>query len=353
MTLVKVGLIGCGRIAQAVHINILTRLAGTELVALADPDPQRREEAKRRAPAATAFTDYQELLEGSDVEAVVICLPNALHAEVAVAALQKSKHVYLEKPLATTLAEGRQVLAAWRQAGTVGMIGFNFRFNALYQSMKEHIQSGRLGELVSVRSVFSSPVRTLPAWKQSRHSGGGVLFDLASHHIDLIRFFFGQEICEVFAGLRSQRTEVDSAMLQLRLADGLLVQSFFSLNAGDDDRFEIYGQAGRLAVDRYLSLDVEITGPTREFARLKRWMPGVPTLARSRRLLESILAPNDEPSYRAALAHFVAAARADQPAKPNFWDGYRSLVVVAAAEESVRTGRVVSLSDVPDEDFAR
>jgi predicted dehydrogenase len=121
------------------------------------------------------------------------------------------------------------VLVAWWRAGVVGMVGFNYRFNALYQATRLHIQSGRLGELVGVRSVFSSAARDLPAWKRTRQDGGGVLPDLASHHVDLVHFFFGQAVRDVFAGLWSQRGDGNSAMLQLRLADGLQIQSFFSL----------------------------------------------------------------------------------------------------------------------------
>jgi predicted dehydrogenase len=344
MSALRVGLIGCGRIAQSVHLKILTRLPDVELVALAEPDAHLREQARRRAPSAAAFSDYSELLERSEAEAVIICLPNALHAEAAVAALQQGKHVYLEKPLAISLDEGRRVLEAWQRAGVVGMMGFNYRFNPLYHKVKQHVQSGRLGELVSVRSVFSTAAKTLPAWKQTRQSGGGVLLDLASHHVDLVRFFFGQEVSEVFASLRSQCSEGDSATLQLRLADGLLVQSFFSLSAVEEDRFEIYGQAGKLAVDRYSSLDVEVTAPTQSSARLRRLQQGLRSLRCVPYLLTKLRAPNREPSYQAALTHFVDAVRTHHPASPDFTDGYRSLSIVAAAEQSARTGRVTVCS---------
>jgi len=349
MPALKVGLIGCGRIAQLVHLNILTRSPDVELVALAEPDPERLREASRRAPGAVAFTGYQELLGMPDVEGVVICLPSALHAAASVEALQQGKHVYLEKPLATSLNEGRRVLSAWRRAGAVGMIGFNYRFNALYQTARQHIQSGRLGELISARSVFASSAQSLPAWKQHRQSGGGVLLEMASHHIDLVRFLFGQEVRDVFAALRSQRSEGDSAMLQLRLAGGLLVQSFFSMSAVEEDRFEIYGQAGKLTIDRYRSLDVEITDSTRKLTRFELLGSGLSSLFRSSYPLQKIVTPSREASYRRALAHFVAAARVNRPAFPDFMDGYRSLAVVEAAEESVTTGRVISLVDLTDE----
>jgi len=347
----KVGLMGCGRIAHLVHLNILTHLPDVELVVLAEPDAQQRAEASCRAPTAVAVADYAELLAMPEVDAVVICLPNALHAEAAVAALQRGKHVYLEKPLATNLEDARKVLSAWRNTSVVGMIGFNYRFNALYQAAKQQMQSGTLGELVSVRSVFAAAARTLPTWKRQRQNGGGVLLDLALHHVDLVRFLFEQEVCEVFAGLRSQHSEDDSATLQLRLADGLVVQSFFSLNAVEEDRFEIYGTAGKLTVDRYCSFNIEITHPRRDnFARFRRLGRRLRSVLQSPYLWDKLLAPGREPSYHAALAQFVTAARANRPVSPDFWEGYRSLGVIAAAEESARTGQVITLSDIAMED---
>ena len=268
------------------------------------------------------------------------------------AALEQGKPVYLEKPLALSLDEGRHVLAAWRRAGVVGMIGFNLRFHPLFQAAKQHLQSGRLGDLVGARSVRSTVVQSLPPWKLSRHSGGGALLDLASHHIDLLHFLFGQTVHEVFAELRSQRSEDDGAMLQLRLAGGLIVQCWFSLTAVEEDRFEVYGQAGKLTVDRYRSLDAEITEVTRKFARFAQVRRKLRALVCNPSLLGKIVAPRREPSYRAALAHFVSAVRAGRPTSPDFWDGYRSLAVIAAAEESARTGHVVVLPDPADEDFA-
>ncbi len=285
-----------------------------------------------------------------DLEAAVICLPNALHAGAAVAALRHGKHVYLEKPLATNLNEAQSVLQAWRNTSLVGMIGFNLRFNALYQDARMYIQETKIGELVATRSVLSTSAG-LPKWKRTRRSGGGALLDLASHHIDLVRFLFGQEVREVSVELRSQASEEDSAMLRLRLANGLPVQSFFSLNSVDEDRFEIYGQAGKLAVDRYQSLNVEIIDSAADFSRLKWLKRGLKMLVRGSYVREKIGSPSREPSYRLALAHFVAACRGNRPGRPNFWDGYHALLVVEAAAESAGTDRTVLVEEIAGEDL--
>jgi myo-inositol 2-dehydrogenase / D-chiro-inositol 1-dehydrogenase len=342
MNPVRVGLIGCGWFAQAVHLPILTRLRQAQVVALAEADPERLRSAGRLAPAAVRYDNYHALLQEADIEATIICLPTSLHAEASIAAMRQGRHVYLEKPIATSLDEAGQIMKAWKEAEVVGMVGFNYRFNALHQAARMQIQAGRIGPLVGVRSVFSTPTRSMPAWKQTRSNGGGVLLDLASHHIDLVRFLFQQDVRMVYADIESRCTEHDTAMLHLRLADGLRVQSYFSLGAVDEDRFEIYGQAGKLTVDRYRSLDVEIVDAGGASSRLRRITRRLRSIRSVPYLFKKLQSPWHEPSYREALSRFVCATRGRDRASPDLLDGYRSLEVICAAEESAQTGRSVS-----------
>ena len=343
MPVLRIGLVGCGHIGRIVHLNTLCRLRDAEVVALGEPDAQCREAAKRIVPRAAAFADYHEVLERSDIDAAVICLPNALHAEAGIAALQRGKHLYLEKPLAITLEDGRKLLDAWRRSGRVAMIGFNYRFNPLHQEVRRYLQAERLGELVGARSVFTTAPHHAPEWKQRRQSGGGALLNLAPHHVDLVRFWFNQKVVEVRANVRSQLVEDDTATLELRLASGLLVQSFFSMSSVDDDRFEIYGRNGKLCLDRYNSWAVEVTGLRRVSVPLRFFRQTLALLPNSRFALNKLLAPGREPSFASSLAHFVASAQNNQQANPNFEDGFQTLAVIIAAEESARTGKPVAL----------
>ncbi|MEO1300605.1 MAG: Gfo/Idh/MocA family oxidoreductase, partial [Cyanobacteria bacterium J06636_16] len=303
----------------------------------------RQASAQRQAPSAVAFADYRVLLERSKVDGVVICLPSALHAEAAIAALDHGKHVYLEKPVAVSTEEAAAVVTAWQQAGVVGMIGFNYRFSPQYIAAKAAIQSGQLGELVSARSVFSYPVGTAPAWKQKRASGGGILLDLALHDIDLARFLFDAEVQTVAAEVRSHRYEDDTAALQFQLTNGVMFQLFTSMSTIDEARWEIYGQSGKLIADRYQETAIQIIPPQRPLSR--RAQLGVSLQAALRRLnWRKIIAPTLEPSYQGALAAFVEAMQLGQPVRPDFTDGLRALAVIEAAETAARSGSVVSLA---------
>jgi len=344
----KLGLIGCGSIAQAVHLDILARLPQVELVALAEPNPERRTQAQRRVPSAIALPDYGDLLDNPNIEGVVVCLPSAMHAEVAIAALERGKHVYLEKPVGVNSAEAKAVIAASEKAQVVGMIGFNYRFSPLYQAAKAAIQAGQLGQLVNARAVFSYPPGTSPLWKQKRASGGGILLDLALHDVDIARFLFDAEIETVAAELRSHLYEDDTAALQLGLSNGVMIQIFTSMSTVDEACWEIYGQQGKLTADRYRETHIEITPSHRPSSRTAQLRTSLGQAMRSLNP-RKLLAPTLEPSYQRAIAHFVAAIQTGQPVQPNFTDGLKALAIIEAAETSARTGEVVSLAEARSE----
>lgn len=343
---VRVGLLGCGRIVRLFHLRALATLDEVELVALAESDPVRLERASARVPGALRYGDYRELLEQSDVDAVVIALPTSMHAEATATALERGKHVYVEKPLATSSAEARPVLESWRHSGAVARIGFNLRFHPLYESARRALHAGAIGELVAARSVLCSAPRDLPAWKRSPASGGGALLDLASHHLDMACFLLGQEIRDVSAVLRSVRTEEDTAMLTCRLADSTTVQGLFSTSALEEDRFEIYGDRGKLVVDRYRARDVERVAASPHAGRADR-LRRAAMLARQAPLrLRDVLLPPAEHSFAAALASFaggILRGTTDER-DADLDDGYRSLLAVDAARESARAGRPVVLA---------
>ena len=249
--LLKVGLLGCGRIARFFHLDILARRSPLRLVAVADADGRAREAAAARAPDAELYTDYRALIEQADVDSVVICLPPALHAPAGIAAFEAGKHVYMEKPIARTTVEAAPLVEAWERSGRVGMMGFNYRFDPAVREARRAIRDGVLGEIVAVRTTFTSESRPLPDWKESRAEGGGVLLDLASHHVDLIRFLLEEEPVRGFARLRSDRVEDDHATIELLLPSGTAVQSFFSLSSVHDHRVEVHGRDALLNIDRF------------------------------------------------------------------------------------------------------
>lgn len=335
---VGIGVIGCGNVAQSVHLPVLAKMDGVRVVAISDRDSRRLEESAKIVPEAAMHGDYDELLALRDVEAVVVCLPTALHAVAAIAAMQEGKQIYLEKPMATNARDARRLLKVWRQAGVVGMVGFNYRFNELYQELRGCVESGRIGRVVAARSVFTTAAGKIPSWKQSGE-GSGALLELASHEIDLMRFVLGDEVAEVFADSRSMHSEADTVALQLKMESGVAVQVIVALAAVEEARFEVTGDRGKAAVDRYRSLKVAVTGPRVEGVG-KRFGRALALASRVGYLVKRIRAPWGQPSFETALGHFVGAVRDEHPASPDLLDGWRTLAVMLAAEESARGHQV-------------
>lgn len=345
MSRLRIGLIGCGRIAQRFHLPVLATLEGVQLAAVAESDPSRREACRNLAPKVPLFSDFSELLEGGGVDAVVICLPPALHADAAVASFERGLHVYLEKPLAITVEDGIRVVAAWRRATTVGRLGFNFRFHPLISQLREAVGSGALGEVIGARTVFCAARRVLPEWKRERRSGGGVLLELVSHHFDLVRFLIGQEITEVNAMLRSTESEADTATVELHLEAGPLVTVLASLAAIEDDRIEIYGTHCQLAFDRYRSSRLRRVPAERDFrAAACLRAAGAVLASLPYDLLDAIRLPREQ-SFARALAAFASAVRGRASAGPDLDDGLRSLAIVAAAEQAAARAQTVRVQE--------
>lgn len=346
MSPLRIGVVGCGHLAREVHLPVLASLPNVEIVALADPDAGARALAARLAPDAHLHSSHTALLAHADLDAVLACPPPTAHAAVACDVLAAGRALYLEKPIATTLGDAERVVEAWREADVPAMLGFNYRLNPLYADLGRRVREGGVGEVVAVRTTFSTNIGGAD-WRGRRGAGGGVLLELASHHVDLVRHLLDDEVAEVSAGLWSRHSDDDTATLDLRMASGVPVQMFFSLSATEDDRVEVIGERGVLRASRYDSLAVERVGAAAVGAvssvvgHVARSVAGAPYLIEKRQ------SPWNEPSFRRALTRFVEVVRAGRPVEPDPVDGYRCLAVLAAAEASAREHRPVALAEPP------
>jgi predicted dehydrogenase len=208
----RVGVVGVG-IMGSNHARVLAGLSGIQLVGVADPDPAQRD-LVTRVLGCPAVNDLEALLK-LGVEAVTIAAPTHLHHELALACIARGIHVMVEKPIASTVEEGRDIIAAARRAGVTLMVGHVERFNPAVQTIKQAIR----GE--DILSISITRVGPFPP----RMSNVGVVIDLAVHDIDLIRWFTGSDIVDVQPQLSSAIAErEDIALLQFRTASGVLAQ---------------------------------------------------------------------------------------------------------------------------------
>ena len=206
----RVGVVGVG-VMGSNHARVFAGLPGTELVGVADPD-QKQTDFVARALDCAAVGTVEELLD-LGVDAITIAAPTHLHRDVALAAIARGVHVLVEKPIASTVEEGEEIIDAARAAGVTLMVGHVERFNPAVEAVKEAIRNE------DILSIAITRVGPFPP----RMSNVGVVIDLAVHDIDLIRYFTDSDIVEVQPQLSSAIAErEDIALLQFRTASGVL-----------------------------------------------------------------------------------------------------------------------------------
>jgi len=285
----------------------------------------------------------EALLARDDVDAVVIAAPTGLHASLAVAAAQAGKHVYLEKPIATTASDAARVVDALSGSGLVAAIGFNRRCHPAFEQGRAVLASGRLGAVRSVQMVFTEPSDHDVAanWRRRRESGGGVLLDLLSHHVDQLRWTLDAEARMVSAGLDSRHHEHDTAWVELGFAGDVHALGYYSSGAGRADHLTFVCERGVMTVDRF-SPFVRVR-VSRRFGYGVRRMLVPPTPASLRWRLERAWRPSWESSYRRALARFAALCRGEPANLATLADGQAALRVVLGVERAAAEGRRLPL----------
>ncbi len=227
------------------------------------------EEGIRQAGFEFATDDYMELIKREDIDIIEVCTPNHLHKEIIIEALQAGKHVNVEKPLAMDLSEAKDILEAARaHPELVAQMCFEYRYTPATLRARQLISEGFLGRVYSIRVLYlhagnSDPKRPI-YWKiQKKFCGGGAIYDLASHIIDLVRFLLG-DFKRVFSKLEifikerplsdspNKMCEVDVDDLALILFElengviGTMEATKVATGTNDEVRFEVHGEKGAI-----------------------------------------------------------------------------------------------------------
>ena len=191
----KVAVIGCGTIANSAHLPSYSRNPRAELAYVCDIIPERAEKALKEYGAGKAVTDYHEILADPTVTAVSLCVPNYLHATMAIDCLNAGKHVLCEKPAAVSYELALSMKQAADKNDRILNIGVVNRFNTAVNRIKKMIDDGELGNVYHVYCSFRSH-RSIPGlggpFTQTEKAGGGVLIDWGVHFLDLIFYCIGQ-----------------------------------------------------------------------------------------------------------------------------------------------------------------
>jgi predicted dehydrogenase len=245
----RAAVIGVGVMGQH-HVRVYREIAGIELVGFADANDASRASIEQRHHVK-GYADYIELLDREKPDLVTVAVPTALHLEVAREAIRRGIHVLVEKPIAETEADGQTMIDLAHTQKTVLAIGHIERHNPAVQALKAHLSAGNLGPIFEIRA---ERVGTFPA----RIRDVGVILDLATHDIDVIRHLAGSPLLRVFAetqqNVHSTREDMVSGLM--RFANGITgILQVNWLTPTKSRHLTVTGAAGMYEVD-YITQDL-------------------------------------------------------------------------------------------------
>lgn len=334
---IKIGLIGAGRMGRVFAHTLAFTVAEADLVAIADSGSKTGEEVAAHFGVPCRYSDYHELLRQEEIEAVVIATPTSTHARVIKDAAAAGKHIFSEKPLALTLHECDEAIAAVRQAGVKLQIGFMRRFDAAYALAKKKIDEGAIGQPVAFHAISRDVSRTSLEFAR-RENSGGMILDMGVHDFDMARWLMGSEVarvqtegdCLVFPEL-NEVGDIDNALINLRFANDAVGNIALSRNAtfGYDIRTEVLGSEGVLQI-----------GNLRQ----------TPTLVMTRRGVTHDTVPGFMErfgdAYAAEIRAFVACILEDREPMVTGEDARKATAIGMAATLSLDESRPVFVSEV-------
>jgi len=189
----KMGIIGAGGISE-VHLEAIKAEPRAQVVGIADVSQEMVTYRADRHQIPYVFTDYKEMLAQIELDAVVLCVPNYLHHEAAIHALKAGKHVLCEKPMAMSVSQAEEMIAASREADKILMVGQNNRFRAESLALKRFVEEGKLGQVYVAKTGWIRRYG-IPGWgswfTQKELAGGGPLIDIGVHMLDLTLWLLG------------------------------------------------------------------------------------------------------------------------------------------------------------------
>ncbi len=192
----KIGLIGAGRIGRVHAEHLTTHIPSAELVMVADMFEESAKQCAKRYAIPLATQDYHAILDRPDIEAVVICSSTDTHARIIEEAAQAGKHIFCEKPIALDLPSIDQALDAVARADIKLQLGFNRRFDPSFRRVRQAVEQGEIGGLqqlhITSRDPAPPPIEYIPG-------SGGLFLDMTIHDFDMARFLTGSEVDEIFA----------------------------------------------------------------------------------------------------------------------------------------------------------
>ena len=259
MNSIKWGFIGCGEVTEKKSGPAFSEVPGSSAVAVMSRSEEKARHYAERHAIPKWYTDPQELIDDSEVNAIYIATPPSSHATFAIMAMKAGKPVYVEKPLASSYEDCARVNKISVETGVPCFVAYYRRYLPYFQRVKDIVERGVLGKIVNVQVRFAVPApdldyqsANLPWRLQPDIAGGGFFYDLAPHQLDLLQHIFGvileaNGICANRGGLYQAE---DSVSACFRFESGLPGSGswcFVAHKSAKEDRIEVIGERGQLS----------------------------------------------------------------------------------------------------------
>lgn len=322
MKKVNLGLIGLGGMGQ-IHLNNSIRLKDANLLGIADVSKRARLRAKN-VGVPEIYSDYNNLLNNPNIDAVVIATPNYLHYECARSAAEKGKDIFIEKPLARNPAEGINILSEVKKTGVKLMVGYPLRFSTNFSLLKDNLEDCIYGTIMVATATYSSfgplshradisgPIPIPEWWFNTKMTGGGVLLDCGSHLINLLSWFFG-EVADVksYLGYRFNMNFEDQAVCLLKFKEGPIATvnvSWFS---------------------RKFKIIVNLCGTVKHITEMMP--PSKSIIDYGINPIKKILGKSEKTAFYKELEYFIECIKSDTQPQPSGEEGLRDLEIINKA----------------------
>ena len=322
MKKVNLGIIGLGVMGQ-IHLNNSISLKDANLIGIADISKRARTRAKNFG-VPKIYSDYNDLLNDPNIDAVIITTPNFLHYECACAAAKKGKDILIEKPLARNPEEGEQLLSVVRKTGVKLMVGYDLRFSTNFSLLKDNLEDCIYGNILLATATYSShgplyhrgdtsgPTPIPEWWFDTKLTGGGALLDCGCHMINLLTWYFG-EVADVksYLGYRFNMNFEDQAVCLLKFKEGPIATvnvNWFS---------------------REFKILVDLRGTVKHVIEMRPKYKGI--IDYGINAINNILGKSEKTTFYKELEYFIECIKSDTSPQPSGEEGLRDLEIINKA----------------------
>lgn len=335
--MVRIGIIGAGRIGKVHITSISTRIKDAVIKTVADP--YMNEETRRWVKSmgvAHATKDYKEIIDDPEIDAVLICSSTDTHSPISLEAIRAGKHVFCEKPIDHDVEKIKEVVAALEGTGLKYQVGFNRRFDHNFEAIQQAVAAGKVGKPQVIKITSRDPE---PPGIDYVKVSGGMFLDMTIHDFDMACFLAGCDATEVYVQAANlvdpsigEAGDVDTAVITLQMENGAIavIDNCRKAVYGYDQRAEVFGSKGMISIGNdsqsqaVLSNSEGVTAEKPMYFFLERYME----------------------AYGKEIAAFIDAIENKKETPLNVMDGLRPVLMGLAAKKSYEEHRPVKISEI-------